>query len=420
MAHAAHRRLRSPDRTAGVGQSLSSSVKRAHAPNTLEVPLCCCPRPPRPRPRRARHALGVGAQQADQRLRRQRPRHPQLWRLHGRCLRRQRQPRLVGEVQRPPHGVHRTYWGSGISSAVRTAKADVAKNRVPWMSFKAPYSWAAMANGKGDAWARKLATQMRTVKGPVWVAVHHEPEGDGNIQTWKKMQARLAPIMRAKAPNLGYSIILMGYHELYGNAKYRLGKIWPKTKIDVAGFDIYEKYGTHGRTSGSSSPRTTSGTSTAGRSGPASPGAWPRLHSTTRPHARTTTGRRGSSGTMDRSGGIAFSYFNTNLHSQQNWKLSNSIKKNSFKRANAIRNQDALTLDPRHRTARHAQRRAVRSVQSPARSRTRDRGCPRCVPLRGGHPGRPRHPRRRLRPGPAARRGRGRPGDGPTKILRRR
>ena len=34
-------------------------------------------------------------------------------------------------------------------------------------------------------------------------------------------------------------------------------------------------------------------------------------------------------------GGIAFSYFNTNLHSQQNWKLSNSIKKNSFKRANA-------------------------------------------------------------------------------------
>ncbi len=63
-------------------------------------------------------------------------------------------------------GVHRTYWGSSYSSAVKTAKADAARNRVPWMSFKPPYSWSAMANGKGDAWARGLARAMKTVNGP--------------------------------------------------------------------------------------------------------------------------------------------------------------------------------------------------------------------------------------------------------------
>ena len=142
-------------------------------------------------------------------------------------------------------GVHRTYWGSGsVASAVKTAKADAANHRVPWMSFKAPYSWSQMATGKGDAWARNLATKMRAVPGPVWVAVVHEPENDGgDIQQWKKMQARLAPIMRKTAPNLAYSIILMGYHEFQGAAKYRMSAIWPNTKIDVAGFDIYETYG---------------------------------------------------------------------------------------------------------------------------------------------------------------------------------
>ena len=233
-------------------------------------------------------------------------------------------------------GVHRTYWGSGISSAVKTAKADAAKRRVPWMSFKAPYSWSAMASGKGDAWARNLAKQMSTVNGPVWVAVHHEPEGDGDMQTWKRMQARLAPIMRANASNLGYSIILMGYHQFYGNAKYRLSTTWPKTKIDVVGFDLYEKYGTHGRNEWKKY--------TDDYFKPIS--AWAKKTGVAWGMAETgynDKAARADSGwmsrvyrSMDAYGGIAFSYFNTNLHSQQNWRLSTATKKNAFKRVNAI------------------------------------------------------------------------------------
>ena len=229
-------------------------------------------------------------------------------------------------------GVHRTYWGSSYSSAVKTAKADAARNRVPWMSFKPPYSWSAMANGKGDAWARGLARAMKTVNGPVWVAIHHEPEGDGDIQAWKRMQARLAPIMRAAAPNLGYSIILMGYHQFYGEAKYSLARTWPKTKIDVVGFDIYEKYGVKGYTGWKQwtnhyfRPIQAWAKKTGVRWGLAEV-------------AYSDPAARKDPGWMDRvykalklHGGIAFSYFNTNLHSVANWKLSLATKLAAFKR----------------------------------------------------------------------------------------
>jgi hypothetical protein len=232
-------------------------------------------------------------------------------------------------------GVHRTFWGSGsVSSAVKTATADATNHRVPWMSFSAPYSWKDMAAGKGDAWAKDLATKMKSVGGPVWVAVAHEPEGEGDMQQWKAMQAHLAPLMRAAAPNLGYSIILMGYHQFYGDKKYALSTTWPNTKIDVAGFDIYEKYGVQ-------------------KQGQAMTTEWKSFdnyftkirdwsESTGVPWGLAETGYSDPAAAkkpgwieqtydkMGTYGGIAFSYFNTNLNSQASWKLSSTAKKNAF------------------------------------------------------------------------------------------
>ena len=144
-----------------------------------------------------------------------------------------------------------------MASAVKTATADATNHRVGWLSFSVPYSWKDMAAGKGDAWAKDLATRMKAVGGPVWVAIAHEPEGEGDMQQWKAMQARIAPIMRAAAPNLGYSIILMGYHQmaLTGGKKYALS--------------------TTGRTR---------------RSPPASRGAWPRPATATRPREEARAG----------------------------------------------------------------------------------------------------------------------------------
>jgi len=229
-------------------------------------------------------------------------------------------------------GVHRTYWGSGsVTSAVKSAKADAAKNRVPWMSFKAPYSWSQMAAGTGDAWARNLATQMKSVGGPVWVAVVHEPENDGgDIQQWKAMQAHLAPIMRAAAPNLGYSVILMGYHEFHGDKKYAMSAIWPNTKIDVAGFDIYEKYGVKGITEWKQwnrdyfEPLQAWSNKTGVKWGLAEVAY-------SDPAARKDSGwMKKVYDQMVAHGGIGFSYFNTNLHSSANWKLSLATKQNAF------------------------------------------------------------------------------------------
>ena len=47
------------------------------------------------------------------------------------------------------------------------------------MSFKLPHSWGEMAAGAGDAWAKNLAARFGRLNGPVWLAFHHEPEGDG-------------------------------------------------------------------------------------------------------------------------------------------------------------------------------------------------------------------------------------------------
>ena len=237
-------------------------------------------------------------------------------------------------------GVHRTFWGSGsVASAVKSATADVANHRIAWQSFSAPYSWSQMAAGKGDAWAKDLATKMKAVGGPVWVAVDHEPEGKGDIQQWKAMQARIAPIMRAAAPNLGYSIILMGYHEFYGDKKYAMSALWPNTKIDVAGFDIYEKYGVQKK--GQAMTKEWKNFKT---------GYFPKItqwsESTGVPWGLAETGYSDPAAAakpgwisqtfsdMQDAGGIAFSYFNTNLNSQANWALSTAAKKNAFTSAN--------------------------------------------------------------------------------------
>ncbi len=236
-----------------------------------------------------------------------------------------------------PLGIHRTYYGpTQVSSAVSMAKADAAKKRVPWISFKLPQTWADMAAGKGDAWAKDLATKMKAVDGPVWLAFHHEPENDKqDIQKWKAMQARLAPIVRAAAPNVSYTIILMGYHEFYGAEKFKMENIWPaNTKIDVAGFDVYEKYGmvkngvtetkwTNFKTGyflkikeWSAKSGVPWGLAETGYSDPAA-------------KAKPTWIQQTSKDLHD-AGGIAFAYFNTTLNSTAHWALATTPEKSDF------------------------------------------------------------------------------------------
>ena len=235
-------------------------------------------------------------------------------------------------------GVRRTYYqGTQVSKAVSVSKTDLAAGRIPWISFKLPYSWTDMANGKGDAWAKDLVKQLDALEGPVWLAFHHEPEKDGDIKEWKRMQERLGPIVRSGSDNVAFSVVLTGWNQWYGPAEYRIENMWPNTKVDVAGFDIYSFYATtsNGVTKYpeaslkskyfdkiSAWAKTKDVEWGLAETGVSDPGAldYPNWISTTSQELQDT-------------GAIAMSYFDSHLNLKQSYNLTTAAKKADFGRA---------------------------------------------------------------------------------------
>ncbi len=213
--------------------------------------------------------------------------------------------------------------------------ADVAAGRIPWISFKLPYNWTKMAAGSGDAWATDLATRLAKVNGPVWVAFHHEPENDEtDITKWIRTQERLGPILRSKAPNAAFTVVLTGWNQLYGPSQFRLDAIWPNTTVDIAGFDIYASYGT-----------TKNGVLRLGDPSLndtyfAPIAAWAKKKGVAWGLAETGLNDRASKDypnwlrdthrELDANGAIALSYFDTPLNSTENWQLSTATKRADF------------------------------------------------------------------------------------------
>jgi hypothetical protein len=236
------------------------------------------------------------------------------------------------------YGVRRTYFQSSqVSSAVKTVKADLAAGRIPWISFKLPYGWKDMVAGKGDSWVKDIVTQLDAVNGPVWLAFHHEPEKDeADITQWTKMQERIGPMVR-KSDNVAFSVVLTGYHQLYGVNEFRLDNIWPKTTVDLAGFDIYESYGTI----------------SAGKLKLTPPALKANYFDTISAWAAKKGMKWGlaETGLSDRAAtdypswmqqtyqdlkatdAVAMAYFNTSLNTTSTWELSTSAKKADFKAA---------------------------------------------------------------------------------------
>ena len=153
-------------------------------------------------------------------------------------------PAAVEAAAGRPLGLHRTYWNyNNIASSIKQATADAKAGRIPWLSYKLSVSWADAASGKADAATKALATQLATVPGPVWVALHHEPEGDGNLPDWVALQKRLLPLLAA-APNVRTTIILTAWDTFDSkNSAYSLNALWPGNMVDIMGFDAYNPYG---------------------------------------------------------------------------------------------------------------------------------------------------------------------------------
>jgi hypothetical protein len=240
------------------------------------------------------------------------------------------------------YGVRRTYFTAGQEDwAVATAGADLAAGRIPWLSFKLPHPWVEMAAGAGDAWATDLSIRLAGLPGPVWVAFHHEPENDQpDVQAWRATQERLGPILRSHAPNAAFTVILTGWNQFH-DPEFSLPALWPRTTVDLAGFDIYCPVKAGKRADVTASIRDSYLVPLA---------AWAKAQGvawglgetgiTNAASARHPDWIRTTRQELADAGGLVLSYFNSPLNSTQDWTLRDAGKAADF--AAALRQSPVL------------------------------------------------------------------------------
>lgn len=245
-------------------------------------------------------------------------------------------PTSFEAAQGATFGIRRTYFQSSqVSGAVNIAEADAAAGRVSWMTFKLPYSWTEMTAGKGDAWARDLVNKLDAVDGVVWLGFHHEPEKDGAIGDWVAMQRRLAGIVHAESSDIAFSLVLTGWNQFYGPTEYRMENVWPGDGlVDVLAFDIYNLYGTpsNGSISTTSTNLGTQYFPQIAAFAAAHDVAWG-LAETGYSNEAFAYDKAWLGRTYDQmvaAGGVAMSYFNTDLNSVGSWPLGTGAKADQF------------------------------------------------------------------------------------------
>ncbi|MEJ7598888.1 MAG: hypothetical protein WKG01_13350 [Kofleriaceae bacterium] len=81
-----------------------------------------------------------------------------------------------------PLALHRTFWqwNHRATNLVQAARDDLEHARLPWVSVKTP-SWAAMGAGTHDAEIDQMLVALDALPGPIWLTIHHEPEGGGGV-----------------------------------------------------------------------------------------------------------------------------------------------------------------------------------------------------------------------------------------------
>lgn len=231
-------------------------------------------------------------------------------------------------------GIRRTFYQANqVDNAVRNATTDLKNNRLPWISFKLPYSWKEMVAGKGDAWAKDLVAKLDALNGPVWVAFHHEPETEQNIADWTAMQKRLSPIVKNNSDNIAFTTILMGYHQLYGEEQYSLENTWPGDGlVDVIGFDVYNYQDTvkNGKVRKASDMDAYFEHFEA----------FAKKHNVRWGIAETGLNNAAAGNSPEwmeetyqqivKRGGVAMTYFNTHLNSTTSWEITDRLKTRQF------------------------------------------------------------------------------------------
>jgi hypothetical protein len=148
-----------------------------------------------------------------------------------------------------PLAVRRTFftWEQRTTSLIKIAKDDIAHSRLPWVSVKTP-SWAEMGAGDHDAEIDEMLVAIDAIEGPVWLTIHHEPEGGGGNPTpddpagpagHLAMNSQVRARMTAlKVDNVALAPILMSW--TWDPASGRNPEDWWKDGVyDFVGIDHY-------------------------------------------------------------------------------------------------------------------------------------------------------------------------------------
>jgi hypothetical protein len=138
----------------------------------------------------------------------------------------------------------RIFLNSFTSSLALPTKACHA-GMYPVISFKTgSYTWAQVVHGKADAHLRSMAKKLAALPCHVFVAVHHEPYGDGTPRSWSRMQAHALPIL-GKHKGVKVGVIANGWW--WSKGKHRLTRAqiakWiPRSVINVSNVIAADTY----------------------------------------------------------------------------------------------------------------------------------------------------------------------------------
>lgn len=103
----------------------------------------------------------------------------------------------LAEVGGPEHIKYRRIFLVGFDASLAKVQEAANAGMVPIISYKvSPYSWAQVASGAADADLKNVVTKLNAIPGKKFVALHHEPNGDGTPSDWSSMQIHALPILK--------------------------------------------------------------------------------------------------------------------------------------------------------------------------------------------------------------------------------
>lgn len=143
--------------------------------------------------------------------------------------------------------VHRTYQSasSTVANFVDQANEDLTAGRLPLESTKVPNGdWAGVAAGTYDTWLHARIDALANVNGPVWLAFHHEPNGDGAPADWIAMQKHVRAVIDA-TPGAD-NVVLVGILNGWLFTSNHDPSVWNCQPVgqcpQIMGFDVYNPW----------------------------------------------------------------------------------------------------------------------------------------------------------------------------------